>query len=356
MNEAPQLPGVHAAARVDGHAAALQEPMLRQHHYQSYNQPPQASMTAPRHAGATNNWAAEFTAFNANSFKPNPQAGQLAAPHHPASQMPFQPRHFPGAPTPYSGMSAAYQPVMQQGVSQENAHYAPLYSPANGQVDPQTGAVIRDDADDEFQTEMDAWMRANGTNGFSAGDMADIDAELAAVAREHGESETQDAAAVEDPNAIMTEIANETDAAARRDATVAALREQLDLQSSLDQMSLTDLARQELASLPQTEEAPAATESLAESSTTAVEDARTRNQSEIAEAAGRLLDSVSHERGEKFTNSNFLALMRDFHSGSKTIVDGKVVDADGEPSSHDGKGSADSGDAGNAGENSGTSA
>ena len=49
-----------------------------------------------------------------------------------------------------------------------------------------------------------------------------------------------------------------------------------------------------------------------------------RGKSAVSEAAERLLESVQHESGEKWQNSVFLQLMRDFRDGRKDIVDNEV--------------------------------
>lgn len=46
--------------------------------------------------------------------------------------------------------------------------------------------------------------------------------------------------------------------------------------------------------------------------------------SEVSEAARQLLQTVQHERGEKWQNSRFLHLMREFRDGSKSIVNEEI--------------------------------
>lgn len=47
-------------------------------------------------------------------------------------------------------------------------------------------------------------------------------------------------------------------------------------------------------------------------------------RSAVSEAAERLLESVKAEDGDKWKNSTFLSLMRDFRDGRKDIVDNEV--------------------------------
>lgn len=52
-------------------------------------------------------------------------------------------------------------------------------------------------------------------------------------------------------------------------------------------------------------------------------------RSEVSEAARQLLDTVRHEKAEKWQNSQFLMLMRDFRDGSKDIVDNEIRQTSG---------------------------
>ncbi|PHH80537.1 hypothetical protein CDD80_1049 [Ophiocordyceps camponoti-rufipedis] len=56
-----------------------------------------------------------------------------------------------------------------------------------------------------------------------------------------------------------------------------------------------------------------------------------RDKSAVSEAAERLLECVEHENGDKWQNSVFLSLMRDFRDGRKDIIENKIrqtADAD----------------------------
>lgn len=305
MDEGPQLPAEHAAARLDGLGNGLQ-PHPPQGFNQAYRMPqgfsyPQAAnhaVAAP--SAVTNDWASEFQAHNARQAMPNPHGGQPAM-QQSMAQTPFQPRPFNGLPDPFVNAAGPQLPMMHQApitqhAPQSAAPYAPLYEPANRGLDSENRTGIRTDADDEFTQEMDAWMRANGSN-LTAEQMANVDAELASFADELN-----------------------LEAEADRDATIAHIEEQLDLQSPLEQMSLTDLAQAELNSLSATDQA--------------LEDSAgpSNADTELAQAAGRLLDSVEHETGDKWANSTFLQLMRDFRDGKKTVVDGDLQEEE-EPAS-----------------------
>ncbi|KAK2013886.1 hypothetical protein LZ32DRAFT_604138 [Colletotrichum eremochloae] len=51
-----------------------------------------------------------------------------------------------------------------------------------------------------------------------------------------------------------------------------------------------------------------------------------QSQTEISEAARQILQSVQHEKGEKWKNSQFLLLMKDFRDGNKDIVNNEILE------------------------------
>ncbi|KAF3801683.1 hypothetical protein GCG54_00014899 [Colletotrichum gloeosporioides] len=55
-------------------------------------------------------------------------------------------------------------------------------------------------------------------------------------------------------------------------------------------------------------------------------DLASRGQSEISEAARQILESVQHEQGDKWKNSRFLLLMRDFRDGNKDIINNEILE------------------------------
>ncbi|RCI10088.1 hypothetical protein L249_8497 [Ophiocordyceps polyrhachis-furcata BCC 54312] len=60
------------------------------------------------------------------------------------------------------------------------------------------------------------------------------------------------------------------------------------------------------------------------------EDAAARDKSAVSEAAERLLETVQHENGDKWQNSVFLSLMRDFRDGRKDIVENEIRQTGGD--------------------------
>lgn len=178
-----------------------------------------------------------------------------------------------------------------------NRGFAPLYGPTNGgHYDTNAANAQRPAAEAEFTNEMDHWMELHGPN------------------------------AREDVDAIMEQIAREMElqeAAQGNGQTHAAVNHvQVEENLNYTHNRLTDLENSEMQNL-QSENARTVHEPL--------ESAQANPRSEISEAAEQLLDSVQHESGDKWQQSSFLALMRDFRDGRKDIVDNEVVETDGAP-------------------------
>ncbi|KAI6778988.1 uncharacterized protein J7T54_002631 [Emericellopsis cladophorae] len=265
MDGASQLSGPsphHAAARLANHAAAL-EP--HQHHHQPHFQQPQQP------AAGMGSWAADFA-----RFAQQPQSEQPHQPHqhHPQQQ---QQQHMPQQPMFHTQrMAGAFGFQNQQ---------SPLYGPTNsGFLDPQAAHAQRPAAETDFDTEMSKWMSQHG-------------------------STAQNAKAMEDVDAVMEQMARALE------VTENAVQEQDELAAQSQGPQLTDLRREEIGHL-QSSTPPFKEEK------TAAEVAKGR--SEVSEAAERLLDSVRHEDGDKWKNSMFLSLMRDFRDGKKDIVGDEI--------------------------------
>ncbi|KAG9253720.1 uncharacterized protein F5Z01DRAFT_656557 [Emericellopsis atlantica] len=271
MDGASQLSGPpphHAAARLANHAAAL-EP--HQHHHQPHFAQPQQQQPPAGMGG----WAADFARFAQQSqpqqhHQPHPQQ------QHQQQPMPQQPMFHP------QRMAGAFGFQNQQ---------SPLYGPTNsGFLDPQVAHAQRPAAEADFDTEMSKWMS------------------------QHGSSTAQNAKAMEDVDAVMEQMARALE------VTENAVQEQDEL-AQAQGPQLTDLRREEIGHL-QSSTPPS------EQETTAAEAAKGR--SEVSEAAERLLDSVRHEDGDKWKNSIFLSLMRDFRDGKKDIVGDEIRETEEE--------------------------
>lgn len=175
-----------------------------------------------------------------------------------------------------------FQPSM--GMMQPNGGFSPFYGPTNGgMMDLNAASAQRPAAEADFDQEMSRWMAAHGDGATNVGAMEDVDAVMDQMARE-----------LELNDHVL-------DDASKMDAT-----EQVE-----DNAHFTDLGSAELGNLSRNEQ-----------STEVQPDPKAR--SEVSEAAERLLESVQHEDGDKWKNSVFLSLMRDFRDGRKDIVDNKI--------------------------------
>ena len=149
-------------------------------------------------------------------------------------------------------------------------------------MDPNAASAQRPAAESDFDDEMSRWMATHGGSAVNAKAMEDVDAVMDQMARElelndHALSETK----------------------------------QDNMEASQEINQLTDLGGTEVGNLSRTEDS---TEELADP----------KARSEVSEAAERLLETVQHEEGEKWKNSVFLSLMRDFRDGRKDIVDNEI--------------------------------
>ncbi|KAF4990130.1 hypothetical protein FGRMN_8658 [Fusarium graminum] len=266
MNGSSALPGVpqhHAAGRLAAHAAVLEQghsPAFHAAQSTHFQQGHQSPSVD------VSNWAADFNRFSnqAQQRQPLQNGFPQAVPqmHQPAPQMNFQ--------------AAFVQP---------NAAFAPMYGQANAQA---SGVFMNGNVaatqEAGFDDEMSKWMATNGGGG-----MEEVDAMMDQMARE---LELNDAA-----------IAQAEAEQASQQETVA--------EPTLE-ANPTKLATPDIASLSLETEEPEVSEPIQKS------------RSEVADAAERLLESVEHEDGEKWKNSVFLSLMRDFRDGRKDIVDNEI--------------------------------
>jgi len=195
-----------------------------------------------------------------------------------------------------------FQPNM--AAMQPNAGFSPFYGPTNGGfMDANVASAQRPAAEADFDEEMSRWMAVHG-NGNSAANtraMEDVDAVMDQMARE---LELNDRGVQEDEASKMETSEGQVDA------------------------HFTDLGSAEIGNLSSGNEEEPTTERGPDP----------KARSEVSEAAERLLESVQHEDGEKWKNSLFLSLMRDFRDGRKDIVDNEIRETpdEGGPPAADG--------------------
>jgi hypothetical protein len=282
-----------AAGRLAAHAAALEA--SHQSHFapaQRHPMPSPAMQQGMAPLPDVSNWAADFSRFaSQQSHTPSPLQQNGALQH----QQPLpQQRNF----------HAAFS-------QQPNTAFTPLYGPTNGgMVDPFAAALQRPAAEADFDKEMSKWMRSYG--GGSAAqqsntglNMEDVDAVMDQMARD---------LELQESNALAEE------AAATKTSTDA---------STLNTPRFTDLDTPEIGSLSLDAHQIPETAGPAMQEQEQNPDAK-KGKSAVSEAAERLLETVQHEQGEKWQNSIFLSLMRDFRDGKKDIVENEIRQTDGD--------------------------
>ena len=261
----PMNPTLHhdPAGRLNAHAAALQPP--------TFAVAPQDLSQTHIPSPDVSNWAADFSRFakQPNQQRRAPIQSHSAAPMQMNFQNAFpQQQHQPGFSSFFAPAGAAYGP---QQVAQQ----------------PQGEA--------DFDQEMKRWMAANG----GGGNMEQVDAAMEQMARELELNEA---------------------ALAQAEAT----SEQVDTETATETTHFSDLGVPEIGnlSLENRDAAAVAEQQILNED----EAAAMKGKSAVSEAAERLLESVQHESGEKWQNSVFLSLMRDFRDGKKDIVDNEIVE------------------------------
>ncbi|KAH0491453.1 hypothetical protein TgHK011_002885 [Trichoderma gracile] len=273
MGSASALPGFEsdAATRLTPSLPFAQVAPPHAAAHPGFSSPMQMQMQTPAPASATSNWAADFNRFTA-------QQQRAPAPTlTPARQM----SHSPAAQTSF-----------------QSAFAQPNFASAFGQsaFSPPVGAT----AEPDFDQEMSRWMSAHG-----AGNMQEVDAAMDQIARELEESEAVAAA---------IEASRQTHVESLEMGTLSldSKEPELDTSPAMEQEQELQLEREQL-------HEPEPEPELEKETTDAQ-----NSKSAVAEAAEKLLDAVKHESGEKWQNSIFLSLMRDFRDGRKDIVGDEI--------------------------------
>ena len=277
------MPGMphDPANRLAVHATALQQPdalMNHPHHYphhhHHHSELSQQARASP--VPDATNWAADFTRFSATQ------------------RMRSSPNMAASSPS----MQTNQQQPMQMNLQSAFSHVfgSPMYG---GSAAGFIGAPQAD-----FDKEMSQWMSTHGS-----ANMREVDAAMDQMARE---LQLNEATLPADAEATAT--------------TAPISARYTDLESpEIANLSLQDVPLDPSPAIALDEEAY-----LVDNNNDTENDnaAAPKTKSAVSEAAERLLDTVQHENGEKWQNSVFLSLMRDFRDGRKDIVDNEIRDTD----------------------------
>lgn len=170
---------------------------------------------------------------------------------------------------------------------------------------------------------------AAGFMGPQAPVQADFDKEMSQWMSNHGGGNMSEVDAVMDQMARELEL-NEATLPAEAETTTTK-----DAQESASSSRYTDLETPEIGNLSLQERELAQVLPTTEAEQAIHDEAAAKGKSAVSEAAERLLESVQHENGEKWQNSVFLSLMRDFRDGRKDIVDNEIRAMEGEEQGHE---------------------
>lgn len=270
MNEPPSAASTFStlppdpAGRLGFHAAALQSPPAH----------PEFAPARASPAPDVSGWAADFSRFSSQQ-----QMRPTAPAIHMAHQRPPSMLNFRAA---FGQPGLAFAPTLDRG----SMAPAPLLESG-------------------FDQEMARWMASHG-----GGNMSDVDAAMDQMARELelNKSTLPETSTVE----FSTESSVTQEAAPVTHFT------------DLDTPELGKLSLQEPATGPQIPLLAPQVPEPARHDQQAADEAAAQDKSAVSEAAERLLESVQHEDGEKWQNSVFLSLMRDFRDGRKDIVENEI--------------------------------
>ncbi|KFA66581.1 hypothetical protein S40285_07311 [Stachybotrys chlorohalonatus IBT 40285] len=202
------------------------------------------------------------------------------------------------AQAPQQQQRSAVTPIQQPAFASQ-VHHQPSqlnFQNAFAQAGP---GFLPPQGNGEFDQEMSRWMANYGSAaGAAPAAMQQVDAMMDQVARELELNEA-------------TLNSTEEPTTAEIPATETATTHFTDLETpEIGSLSLATPEPQEVRVQP----GPEMTD--------------VKGKSAVSEAAERLLESVQHEDGDKWKNSVFLSLMRDFRDGRKDIIDNEIRQTD----------------------------
>ncbi|KXH43668.1 hypothetical protein CNYM01_13700 [Colletotrichum nymphaeae SA-01] len=233
----------------------------------------------------------------------------------------------PGAGSYTTGVSSSNYPAPVTGFTHSvmGSQFRPwLFGPQGGSVTATSHGVTNTEAD--FDVEMNRWMAANGD-----GQMEDLDTVMEQLARELEQEQQPEAAIQASRDTIGSSVDTFTtslDVSVQDEAqgiqtlnATASTNQQISGASSVLGTGAIEVSTR--ASFP--DHMPDLERlGLDEADQASAEHAQ--STSDISEAARQILDSVQHEQGDKWKNSRFLSLMKDFRDGNKDIVNNEILE------------------------------
>ncbi|KAK1672894.1 hypothetical protein BDP55DRAFT_233809 [Colletotrichum godetiae] len=234
----------------------------------------------------------------------------------------------PGSGSHMTGFPSSQYRAPPAGLTQNmmGSHSRPwLFGPQGGSAAGINHGVTSTEAD--FDLEMNRWMAANGD-----GQMEDLDTVMEQLARElEQDQQTEDAT-----QSSRGTIGGFVDTATTSTSDASVQGEAQRIQA----FAVTASTTQQASGAPSVLETDAVNVPTKASFSDHMPDLERlglneadqppaehgQSTSDISEAARQILDSVQHEQGDKWKNSRFLSLMKDFRDGHKDIINNEILE------------------------------
>ncbi|KAK2001250.1 hypothetical protein LX36DRAFT_601707, partial [Colletotrichum falcatum] len=213
------------------------------------------------------------------------------------------------------------------------AHHMMAVQSGPSPLTPVTGSAVNNvaSAQSDFDHEMGQWMATHGD-----GRMEHVDAVMEQIAQELEQQQEQQFSTAGQPSStdlnasVNTATKSPSDLSfenttehPRTNLVTATTNQQVtDGQSLFDTRNVA--APSNMTPLEQVPDMSQLNIGEASEPTNPKPVEHAQSQTEIAEAARQILQSVQHEKGDKWKNSQFLLLMKDFRDGNKDIVNNEI--------------------------------
>ncbi|GKT65875.1 peroxin 20 [Colletotrichum tofieldiae] len=254
---------------------------------------------------AVPSWAQDFSKFSEGVHHAGSQASGFSATHH-------------HSPVPVGFMNSMMP--LQSGPS--------FFRPVSG-----SAVNTATSAEADFDLEMDRWMATHGN-----GRMEDIDVVMEQIAQELEREQEQQSRSVDQASRIELDASLDTTTAFPQSVSLEdttqrmlstpvteAINQQANDGRHLREASGAAVLRNESLSGQVPDLSRLGLDEASDPTVTGPVE-QGQSQTEISEAARQILQSVQHEKGDKWKNSRFLLLMKDFRDGNKDIVNDEILE------------------------------